>query len=187
MVAEGTAVQLAWSLVCKLLLVPVMDATQLLQEQHTEVDNLIARIEKTEGGQKRQLFEQLADRVAAHAEVEEKIFYPAVMTKQTEELLLESVEEHLSVKRVLADMLSLDVDDHHFDAKLTVLKEQLRHHAHDEEEGELFPKVRKLMSKDELEGLGGEMAAKFDALVDKSPRKVVPSQTRTAASLPAPL
>jgi hypothetical protein len=164
-----------------------MDATQLLQEQHTEVDNLIARIEKAEGAQKRQLFEQLADKVAAHAEIEEKIFYPAAMAKQTEDLLLESVEEHLSVKRVLADMLSVDVDDHHFDAKLSVLKEQLRHHAHDEEEKELFPKVRTLLSKDELDGLGGEMAATFAALVEKAPRKVVPSQTRSAATLPAPV
>jgi hypothetical protein len=164
-----------------------MDGTQLLQEQHTEVDNLIARIEKAEGGTKRQLFEQLADRVAAHSEIEEKLFYPAVMARQTEELLLESVEEHLSVKRVLADMLTLDSDDHHFAAKLSVLKEQLRHHAHDEEEGELFPKVRKLMSKDELEGLGGEMAAMFDKLLDKAPRKSVPAQTRAAAPLPAPV
>jgi hemerythrin superfamily protein len=164
-----------------------MDATQLLQEQHTEVDNLIARIEKAKGPQKRELFEQLADKIAAHSEIEEKIFYPAVMAKQTEDLLLESVEEHLSVKRVLSDMLSLDAEDNHFDAKLTVLKEQLRHHAHDEEEKELFPKVRKLMSKEELEGLGGEMASMFDGVVDKAPRKTVPSQTRAAATLPAPM
>jgi hemerythrin superfamily protein len=163
-----------------------MDATKLLTEQHTEVDTLIAKIEKAEGSTKRQLFEQLADKVAAHSEIEEKIFYPAVMAKQTEDLLLESVEEHLSVKRVLADMLSLDTDDNHFDAKLSVLKEQLRHHAHDEEEKELFPKVRKIMSTDELEGLGGEMAAMFEKLADKSPRKAVPSQTRAAAPLPQP-
>jgi hypothetical protein len=164
-----------------------MDATTLLQEQHTEVDGLISKIENARGMTKRQLFEQLADKVAAHSEIEEKIFYPAVMAKQTEELLLESVEEHLSVKRVLADMLALDADDPHFDAKLTVLKEQIRHHAHDEEEKELFPKVRKLMSADELEGLGGEMAAKFDGLADKAPRKTVPAQTRAAAPLPAPM
>jgi hypothetical protein len=164
-----------------------MDATKLLQEQHTEVDGLIAEIEKATGPLKRQLFEQLADKVAAHSEIEEKIFYPAVMAKRTEELLLESVEEHLAVKRVLADMLDLDTDDHHFVAKLAVLKEQLRHHSHDEEEKELFPKVRELMSKDELEGLGGEMAAKFEALLGKAPRKTVPAQTRAAAPLPAPM
>jgi hemerythrin superfamily protein len=162
-----------------------MDATKLLQEQHTEVDGLIAATEKASGDAKRKLFEQLADKIAAHSEIEEKIFYPAVMAKQTEDLLLESVEEHLSVKRVLADMLSLSADDAHFDAKLSVLKEQLRHHAHEEEEKELFPKVRKLMSKDELEGLGGEMARMFDALAEKSPRKAVPAQTRAAAPLPA--
>jgi hemerythrin superfamily protein len=163
-----------------------MDATQLLEEQHQEVDTLIARIEKAEGRVKGELFTQLADKVAAHSEIEEKLFYPAVMAKQTEELLLESVEEHLSVKRVLADMLTLSPDDNHFDAKLSVLKEQLRHHAHDEEERELFPKVRKLMSKDELSALGGEMTALFEKLVEKEPRKAVPAQTRSAAPLPTP-
>jgi hemerythrin superfamily protein len=165
----------------------VMDATQLLTEQHTEVDNLFAKIEKAEGITKRRLFEQLADKLAAHAEIEEKIFYPGVMAKQTEELLLESVEEHLAMKRIIADLLTLDPDDGHFAAKITVLKEQVRHHAHDEEEKELFVKVRKLMSKDELEGMGGEMAARFNTLIDKAPRRNVPAQTKTAAPLPAPM
>jgi hypothetical protein len=160
-----------------------MNALQLLEEQHEEVDELISQLEQTEKSARGELFAELADKLAAHAKIEEEIFYPAVMAKQTEEILLESVEEHLSVKRVLADMLDLDIDDEQFDAKLAVMKEQLEHHAHEEEEDELFPKVRKLLGADALEALGGEMAARFEELMERSPRKGVPAET----DRPAPL
>lgn len=164
-----------------------MDAITLLMEQHQEVDELLAQIEQTESAsEKEDLFYQLADQLAAHAKIEETIFYPAVMTKQTEDKLLESVEEHLAIKRVLADLLELDPDDEHFDAKLQVMKEELTHHAHDEEEGKLFPAVKKLLSADELEGLGGEMMAMFEELIEEEPRDDVRGETGEAASLPSP-
>ena len=161
-----------------------MDALKLLEEQHAEVDELLTKLEKARSDEKKKaLFTEMADKLAAHATIEEKLFYPAVKSQKTEELVLESAEEHLSIKRVLADMLSLEVDDEQFDAKLSVLKEQVDHHAHEEEEKELFPKVRKLLSKDELEGLGGEMSAMFEELMTKSPRKNIPSETDQAATI----
>ena len=161
-----------------------IDALELLRMQHKEVEDLIGEIEDSDDpGEKAALFAEVADKIAAHSTIEEKIFYPAVMADKTRELLVESVEEHLSVKRVLADMLALDVEDEHFDAKLSVLKEQIRHHAHDEEEDTLFPKVRKLMSKDELAALGNELMAMFELLLEKAPRKNVPAET----AAPAPI
>lgn len=112
-----------------------MDALQLLRDQHKEVDELIARIEDSDDAEEKQeLFETLADKLAAHATMEERLFYPAVKASSTEELLHESVEEHLSVKRLLADMLELDPEAEEFDGKLSVVKEQLEHHAHEKEE-----------------------------------------------------
>lgn len=160
------------------------DAIELLKSQHDEVDALIGKIEKAHGDQKATLFAELADNLAAHAKIEETIFYPAAMARQTEELLLESTEEHLSIKRALADMLITDVADPRFDALLTVLKEQVRHHARDEEEKELFPKVRKLMSADELAALGGELLAQFDTLIKTNPSRGVPEETACPAPLP---
>jgi hypothetical protein len=162
-----------------------MDALQLLREQHNEVDELIEQIENTDDDdEKEALFAECADKLAAHATIEEKLFYPAVMEAQTEEILVESVEEHLSIKRVLSDLLDLDVDDEHFDAKLKVMKEQIEHHAHEEEEKELFPKVRKVLSTEQLEGLGSEMAAMFEELLGGEPRLDVPAETGEAAPLP---
>jgi hemerythrin superfamily protein len=162
-----------------------IDALELLMEQHEEVETLIDEIEDADDpDEKLRLFEQLADKLAAHATIEEKLFYPAMMDESTRELLVESTEEHLSVKRLLADMMELDAEDEHFDAKLTVLRDQIVHHAHEEEEGELFPLVRKLCDQDELAALGNEMLAMFEALLEKgAPRQNVPAETRAAASL----
>jgi hypothetical protein len=162
-----------------------MDALELLESQHDEVESLIEEIENTDDPEiKQQLFEELADNIAAHAKIEETIFYPAAMSEETKDLLLESTEEHLSVKRLVADMVELDCEDPQFDAKLTVLKEQIRHHARDEEEGEVFPKVREMMSKDELEALAGELLRLFEEVMESEPRMNVKSETRQAAPLP---
>lgn len=163
-----------------------IDALELLTMQHDEVEMLIEQIEDNDDADdKAELFRELADKLAAHSTMEEKLFYPSVMDESTEELLLESTEEHLAVKRVLADMLAMDVEDERFDAKLSVLKEQVRHHARDEEEGELFPKIRRAFSQDELAALGNECMALFEALLERGePRMNVPRELRQAAPLP---
>lgn len=162
----------------------VLNALDLLTEQHAQVDALFARIE-AKGSDRLEAFLELADCLAAHAAIEEKIFYPRVMFEQTSELLHESVEEHLAVKRVLADLLTMKLDDDQFDAKISVLKEGVSHHAHEEEEEKLFPILRKRMTADELAGIGNDLLAMFEDLIKSSPRKQVPGETREAAPLPA--
>lgn len=163
---------------------PIIDVLDLLTSQHSEVDALF---EKLEGGKgdRQALFTQLADKLAAHAAIEEKIFYPAAMAKGTEDQLHESVEEHLQIKRVLADLITKQVDNATFKAKLSVLKEDVSHHAHEEEEEKLFPKMRKAMSEDERAALGNECMAKFEELMAQGhPMENVPAETDEAAPLP---
>ena len=155
-----------------------------MTSQHDEVESLFDKLENATGD-KAALFMQLADRLAAHATIEEKIFYPAVMARETSELLHESVEEHLEIKRVLADMITMKLDSDEFKAKLSVLKENVSHHAHEEEEQELFPMLRKAMSRDELAALGNECLAMFEDLMTKHPHRNVPAETAEAAPLPA--
>jgi hemerythrin superfamily protein len=159
-------------------------AIELLKSQHDDVDDLFEQIKAatTEGARSKH-FLQLADTLAAHAKIEETIFYPAVLAKQTEDMLLESVEEHLSIKRLLADLLELDIDDEQFEPKLSVMQEQVEHHAREEEEGELFPKVKALFTQDELLGLGAEMLATFEELLGGKPRLQVKNETDVAASV----
>jgi hypothetical protein len=159
------------------------DVVDLLTAQHTEVDGLFERLESGEANRRAILIE-LGDKLAAHATVEEKIFYPAVMAKQTHDLLHESVEEHLAIKRVLADLLAPNIDDESFKAKLSVLKEEVSHHAHREEEKKLFPLVRTLLDADQRAALGNEVLAMFEDLMPSHPSTQVPDETRTAAPLP---
>jgi hemerythrin superfamily protein len=160
-----------------------MDAIELLKDQHRQVEKLFAQIEKSEDSEHTlALFEELADSLAAHSAIEEEIFYPAAYAKQTKELLQEAVEEHLSVKRVLADLLELTPEDESFDAKIKVLKEQVEHHVK-EEEGELFKKVKKELGKDELETLGAEMEEQFEAEMADDPSSRIPGETDEAAPI----
>jgi len=163
------------------------DVLELLASQHAEVDDLFDQLESA-GEDRAAIFQELADRIAAHATAEEKVFYPAAMRDQTTEMLHQAVEEHLALKRVLADMLELDpeADEEGFMAKLAVAKEEFSHHAHEEEEKRLFPALRKLMSKDEREALAGEVLSAFEAAMEDEPRTHIPDETSMAASLPPP-
>src|ERR1044071_6552561 len=115
-----------------------MNAIKMLKQQHREVEKLFKQFEAaTSAGPQREVFEEIADALAVHATIEERHFYPAVKEKQTEEILLESVEEHLEIKRVIADLLQMDAGDEAFEAKVKVLQEDIEHHV-EEEETELF-------------------------------------------------
>ncbi|HEX8114136.1 MAG TPA: hemerythrin domain-containing protein [Kofleriaceae bacterium] len=164
-----------------------IDVLELLESQHGEVDQLIEDLERGRGD-RAALFAELADKVAAHSAVEEKIFYPAAMAPNTEELLHEFVEDHLTVKRLLADMMEMDPDDEdgEFDETLALLKDEFDRHSHDQEEGRLFPRLRRMMSADERAGLGNEVLAMFEWLIDQEPRRDVPRETAEPAPLPPP-
>jgi hemerythrin superfamily protein len=161
-----------------------MDAIELLKSQHREVENLFSLTQRTKASRpKRKLFDQIADKLAIHAAIEEHQFYPAVKAKRTEGILLESLEEHLGIKRVIADLLKMHGSDDTFDAKVTVLKELVQHHV-EEEEHDLFPKVKKVLERDELLKLADTMRSEAQELEARgTPRDAVPSETSQAASL----
>jgi hemerythrin superfamily protein len=160
-----------------------VDAVAMLEEQHREVEELFEQVEKATGVRKRKQFAELADKLAIHATIEERHFYPAVKAERTEDILLESLEEHLGIKRVLADLLAVDVDDDTFDAKVKVLKEQVEHHV-EEEESDLFPKVRKLLDEATSIAVAQQMTATQEELIEQgTPREAVPAETKHPAPL----
>lgn len=163
-----------------------MDAIEMLKKQHREVETLFAKFDKlgkNAARSKQGVFEEIADALAMHATIEEKHFYPAVKAKRTEDILLEALEEHLGIKRVIADLLELDSSDDTFDAKMKVLKEQVEHHV-EEEESDLFPKVPKVLDKAELTSLASTMQETMAVLMKKgNPRHAVPAETGVAPPL----
>jgi hypothetical protein len=161
-----------------------MEATTLLRRQHEEVISQMKQFEKTNSeAQRRKLFISIADALAAHATIEEKLFYPtAYRGEELQDILRQAVEEHLSVKRIISDLLSMEVGDEQFEAKMVVLRELVEHHV-EEEHKEIFPKVKKQMSRTELLALGEEMESMFDELIETEPRQNVPTETAHAAQL----
>jgi hypothetical protein len=78
--------------------------------------------------------------------------------EETHDITLEAYEEHNVVKTLLAELDVLPKDDETWEAKLTVLKENVEHHV-EEEEGEMFKKARKVLSTEQIEALGARLEA----------------------------
>ncbi len=163
-----------------------MNAIDLLERQHRDVEDLFEEFDEAGEGAKKtreRLCREISDQLAVHAEIEEKLFYPESKQPDTEDLLRESVEEHLSVKRLLAEIMDGGIDDPQFEARMNVVEEQMTHHV-EEEEQELFPKVRKSCSKEELEDLGDRMNDLAQKLIEEGePSSKIPDQTDQAAPI----
>jgi hemerythrin-like domain-containing protein len=142
------------------------DAIALLKEDHKKVKGLLGDLEKSSmrGGPRAQkLVAQIDKELTIHTTIEEEIFYPAfrdaVRTKDDKKMYYEAKEEHHVVKLVLPEVKEGGMALEEFAAKCKVLKELVEHHA-DEEEKEMFPEARKVLSRPELQELGDRMAAR---------------------------
>ncbi|MFJ3788386.1 hemerythrin domain-containing protein [Kitasatospora sp. NPDC090091] len=138
-----------------------MDGTVLLREDHKSVEKLFKAFEKADDdafAEKRRIVDQVIEELTAHAIIEEEIFYPAAReaAPETKDHVLESIEEHHAVVWMLSELADLDAEDERFDAKMTVLMENVRHHV-EEEENDWFPEVRKAMGRNRLLEIGDRL------------------------------
>jgi iron-sulfur cluster repair protein YtfE (RIC family) len=138
-----------------------MDALELLKEDHEKVKQLFETAEETENlKEKRKIFDKIQTELETHARIEETVFYPAMEKhEELKEMVLESIEEHKQIKTLLKEIDNLTADSEKFEPKLKVLMENVEHHAEEEEEGKMFPKIEKLLSEEDLEALGQELEA----------------------------
>lgn len=161
-----------------------MNAVTMLKQQHTEVDELFKQFDAADSPeQRRRIFNEIADALAVHATIEERHFYRAVKNRQTEGILGASVEDHLEIKRAIADVLAMDPDDDSFEAKVSTLRHDVEHHV-EEEEGTLFPKVKQLFDEEALEEVGDAMEDTDEELRRRgNPRHAIPGETDAAAEI----
>jgi iron-sulfur cluster repair protein YtfE (RIC family) len=140
-----------------------MNAITMLEADHKKVKGLLADLEKTteRGVRTRQeLFERIREELTVHEVIEEEIFYPALKEHpRAKDLVLEAFEEHHVVDRLMGELSELAPDDETWGAKAKVMQENLEHHI-EEEEGEMFPKARRVFNAVELEELGARMATR---------------------------
>ena len=146
-----------------------MDAVELLKRDHRNVEALFRQFEdagdrayKT----KRELTDQISRELEVHAAVEEEIFYPAVEEKANRDekaAVAEAYEEHHVVKVLLGELTGMQPDAGEFDAKVTVLIENVRHHVQ-EEETELLPEAEEFLGRERMDELGKQMAERKEEL-----------------------
>jgi len=156
-----------------------MDAVTLLRNDHRTVEKLFKAFEKAKDPQaKAGAVAQMVPELSVHTVIEEQVFYPAVRTEveDANSMILESLEEHHILKWVLSELEGMSPDDERFDAKVTVLIENVRHHV-EEEEQELFPQVRGAMGRKRLTELGERM----EDLKKRAPKHPQPREERAAS------
>lgn len=148
------------------------DAIQLLKDDHAKVKELLSKLSETgeRATKARQdLLNTIQAELEAHTAIEEEIFYPAFKKagaeKKDDKLFYEAKEEHRAVEKlVLPDLFKTDAGTVVFAGRAKVLKDLIEHHA-EEEEKEMFPRAKKLLSKEQLLDLGGRMAERKEELL----------------------
>jgi hemerythrin-like domain-containing protein len=161
------------------------DAITLLTADHAKVKKLFKEFEDLKEGDgsaedKSALVTLICYELKVHTEIEEEIFYPAVRKAIDDGGLMdEALVEHAGAKELIAQLEEMSPDDELYDAKVTVLGEQIQHHVK-EEEGEMFPKARK--AKLDSEALGVQMAQrKAELMAETESDEEAPKAKRRAA------
>ncbi len=139
------------------------DAIALLKSDHRTVKQLFKDFRSSgerAHATRRRIVDRIITELSIHAGIEETVFYPRIRSAipKAEDDVLESLEEHHIVKTTLSELEKMDPKDERFEAKVTVLIENVEHHVQ-EEETELFPKVRRALGRSELISLAEELEA----------------------------
>jgi hemerythrin superfamily protein len=138
------------------------DAIVMLREDHKEVRALFREFQKssTTPARKGAIVEKVIELLTVHTYIENEVMYPRVrdLLPELEEDVLESYEEHHVADVLVMELTTMNPGDERFEAKTTVLIENVTHHI-EEEEQDWFPKVRDGLTRTQLREIGEELAA----------------------------
>lgn len=147
-----------------------LDAIELLSTDHEDVRQLFAEYDElvaddADPEDRAALASEICDALTAHATAEEEIFYPAARgVLDADDLIDEAETEHASARTLIERIRGMEAGDDAYDATVRVLAEAVEHHVQ-EEEGELFPRVRE--SGLDLATLGEQIAARRDEVLSE--------------------
>ncbi|MGZ8375160.1 MAG: hemerythrin domain-containing protein [Nitrospira sp.] len=138
---------------------------EMLKEDHEKVQGLFEEFESAEGSEQADIAATAIMELEVHAELEEKLIYPAIREQIDEdEKMNEALEEHHLVHVLIKELKKLKPKDAVFQAKFKVLGELVKHHI-EEEEAEMFPKAQK--SQIDWETLETTVMKRKETLVNK--------------------
>jgi hemerythrin superfamily protein len=134
------------------------DAIALLKQDHRTVEQLFTQFEDAEEGEQGDIAERVCQLLTVHAQIEEEILYPAAKEafaeKEDDDMVYEAEVEHATAKDLIAKIEAMTPEDESFKATVKVLSEYIKHHVK-EEEGELFPELKK--TELDLKEMGGQL------------------------------
>jgi hemerythrin-like domain-containing protein len=134
-----------------------MDVLEFLTDEHDEAKAVFKKLEKAEGAEAGKLFNQLKSMLSLHEELEETYFYPQLKKEEAaRDMVLEGYQEHHVMDVLIDEISKLKPSAEEWAPKIKVLQENTEHHI-EEEEDELFPKVRKIWDADKREKVGRQM------------------------------
>ena len=144
------------------------DAIAVLTDDHKKVKTPFKNFEnlkeEANDDETAELVRRICKELTLHAQVEEEIFYPAVRAVIDDDDLMDEADvEHAEVKDLIAQLEAMQPEDDHYDAKVTVLGENIDHHMK-EEQDEMFPKARK--AKIDMAALGAQIVRRKKELED---------------------
>jgi hemerythrin-like domain-containing protein len=147
-----------------------MDPIALLEKDHRTVEQAFKKFENAgTDKEKQQIAQQIIADLRVHTMIEEEIFYPVTRRKldpEGKEMVAEGFEEHHVIKMLMDELDQMRSMSQQFEAKMTVLQENVEHHV-EEEEGELFPEAKKSLG-DRADAIGDKMARRKEELTAKS-------------------
>lgn len=164
-----------------------MNAIELLERQHREMEALFHDLERTDQEdvmKLRRLCTRLADHFAAHAEIEEQFFYPAVRVGDIAWMVDQAEDEHLEAKKLVVQLMETEAGSADFFFCLAQFKDAVLNHV-EEEEGDLLPAAKRVLGREELRALGEEMLVRFEELLIEEPRLEIPSRLEQPSAPPS--
>lgn len=164
-----------------------MNAIDLLEAQHRRIKDLFRQYvdEARDPEHKQQLFNQIADELAAHGRIEEKLFYPAINLGEANREVGEAVHDHLDMKQVIVELMDLRPTDPEFDGRVNILRNVVERHLRHEEIS-IFHEARVLYTAQVLESLGAAMKADHERLCKGHPRLEMRAELDTATGAKPP-
>lgn len=138
-----------------------MDALDLLRTQHRDVEDAFQEFESLgpEDAERRtEIARTVITDLSVHAGIEEVAFYPTVREAlpELDDAIEEDLEEHREAKELLSEVQGMDPTDPAFESTFRQITADVRHHV-EEEENDLFPRVREAFTEEELDDLGEAM------------------------------
>lgn len=157
------------------------DALQLLADDHRAVEALFEKYENARGASAQaKIVRQICEELTIHTLIEEQVFYPAVRGVIEDDMLDEAQVEHDSAKALILSLQQSEPGDEYYEAKVSVLKEQVEHHVYEEERqrGSMFARVRK--ADLDLAAIGAEMAQLKKQLQEQAKSGALPQPEKIA-------